>query len=311
MFGNDSVKQKKEVSGWWNTDAIKKWDIMYDDYSIHDIEYLRNRQKIILRLIDDLKKEGKVLKVLELGYGGGQTALELGKKGFEVYGLDISQKLSDLATKRCVENCPDGKFLLEVGSIEENYKYDNNFFDIVIVCGALQYLFDISKCMGEVNRVLKPGGSFIVAQRNHYSLSNMTSARNIVRTFIHFALREEHELHPSYKSILVESKLGKFFRKHQDKGFMNNKFMLKGHDKWKYKIDKKKISSPLLTKFLKKSKFKVLGKYGSYYCFSENPKFYNFNIKFDSFFRKIADIKFIPILKFLGRSIVIVSEKKI
>ena len=311
MFGNDLVKQKKEVSGWWNTDAIKKWDIMYDDYSIHDIEYLRNRQNIILRLVENLKKEGQTLKVLELGYGGGQTALELGKKELDVYGLDISQKLCDLATKRCQEGYPEGQFLLEVGSIEENYRYDDNYFDIVIVSGALQYLFDISKCMNEVSRVLKPGGSFIVAQRNHYSLSNMTSIRNILRTFIHFIFQEEHELHPSYKSMLVESRLGKLFKKFENKDFMNSSFMLKGHDKWKYKIDKKKITSPILTKVLKVNKFSVVEKLGSYYCFSENSKLYNFNIKFDLFFRKIADLKFIPILKYLGRSIVIIAEKKI
>ena len=80
MFGNDYSKQKKEVSGWWNSDGVNKWDIMYDDYSIHDIEYLRNRQNIILKIVDDLKKDNKVNNVLELGYGGGQTALELGKK---------------------------------------------------------------------------------------------------------------------------------------------------------------------------------------------------------------------------------------
>tara|TARA_Y100000590_G_scaffold198813_1_gene225764 strand:+ start:564 stop:1493 length:930 start_codon:yes stop_codon:yes gene_type:complete len=309
MFGNDFIKQKKEVSGWWNTDAIKKWDIIYDEYSIHDIEYLKNRQKIILDIVDNIIKEKKVIKVLELGYGGGQTALELGMRGLEVYGLDISRNLCDIATKRCEENYPEGKYFLDVGSIEENYPFQDSYFDIVIVCGALQYLFDISKCMGEVNRVLKPGGRFIVAQRNHYSLSNMTTIRNIIRTGVHFLFQEEHELHPSYKSILVESKLGKFFKKHENKKFMNSSFMLKGYDKWKYKIDKKRISSPILSKFLKENKFTILDKKGSYYCFSEKPKYYNFNIKFDSFYRKIADLRYIPLLKYLGRSIVIHSKK--
>ena len=309
MFDNNAKEQKKEVSEWWNTDVIKKWDIIYDEYSVHDIEYLTNRQNIILKLIDELRKNKKIIKVLELGYGGGQTVLELGKRKFEVHGIDISQNLCELATKRCRTNFPNGDFNLTVGSIEENYNYNDNYFDLVIVCGALQYLFDISKCMKEVNRVLKPGGHFIVAQRNHYSLSNMTTFRDIVRTFAHFILREKHELHPSYKSILVESKLGVIFKRYKDSKLMNTNCMLKGYDEWKYKIDKKKVSSTLLSRLLKKNKFIILKKLGSYYCFSEKIKYYNANIKFDRFFKKLADLKFVPFLKYLGRSVVILSEK--
>ena len=308
MFDNSYENQKKEVSGWWNSDNIKKWDWMYDDYSIHDIEYLKNRQNIVIDLINNNSSHNN--KILELGYGAGQTALELGKKGFEVHGLDISKNLYDIAHRRCKKNNPKGKYYLKVGSIESNYDYEENYFDIVVVLGALQYLHNIPSCLNEVYRVLKPGGFFIVAQRNHYSLSNMTSFRQIVRTIIHFIFREEHELFPSFKSILIDSKLGKIFKKFENSKFMNTNFMLKGHDNWKYKIDKKKISMYLMSKLLKNCGFRILNKYGSYYCFSEKRKYYNYNIKFDKTFKKIADKKYMPLLKNLGRSLVIISEKE-
>ena len=199
--------------------------------------------------------------MLDVGCATGLNAEKISKKVYFVNGIDISH----VAIEGFIKSGFEGK---QCDIVIDGIPYDDNYFDIVIVSGALQYLFDISKCMNEVSRVLKPGGSFIVAQRNHYSLSNMTSIRNILRTFIHFIFQEEHELHPSYKSMLVESRLGKLFKKFENKDFMNSSFMLKGHDKWKYKIDKKKITSPILTKLLKVNKFSVVEKLGSYYCFS-------------------------------------------
>ena len=309
MFENNYFEQKSEVSGWWNTENIKKWDRMYDDYTIHDIEYLRNRQNIVLEYIDLIKREKNISNVLELGYGAGQTALELRNKGLEVYGIDISHKLYEIAIKRLKENNLEEKCYLKVGSIEESFGYEDNSFDVVIVIGALQYLYDISSCFSEIYRVLKPGGYFIFAQRNHHSLSSFTSLREISRTIIHFLLFEKYELFPSYKSLLIDSKLGKYFKKYRDCKFMNTNFMTKGYDNWKYKIDKKLIFPFLLKKLLKNCNFNICKIKGSYYCFSEKQKYYRFNIKFDRFFRNIADSKYVPYLDLLGRSIVIMSQK--
>ena len=60
------------------------------------------------------------------------------------------------------------------------------------------------------------------------------------RTFLRFCVyvifREKYELFPSYKSILCDSKLGYFFDRYRDTKSFNSKFMLKGHDFWKYKL---------------------------------------------------------------------------
>lgn len=309
MFENNYNEQKHEVSGWWNTEHIKKWDRMYENYTIHDVEYLRNRQNIVLKFIDSINQEKNVNNVLELGYGAGQTALELGKKGLEVHGIDISHNLNKIAKSRFEENNLQEKCFLNVGSIEESFGYKDNKFDVVIVVGALQYLYDISSCLSEVYRVLKPGGYFIVAQRNHHSFSSFTSLREICRTIVHFLLFEKFEIFPSYKSILVDSKLGKYFKRYENSKFMNTQFMTKGYDDWKYKIDKNLISSRRLKKLLKINNFKLCKIKGSYYCFSENHKYFSFNIKFDEFFKIIADSPYIPFLDRLGRSIVILAQK--
>ena len=304
-------KQVAEVSKWWNLDRNdKKWGVKYEDFPIHGSQYLISRMNKVLEFLDELKFN-KGSNVLELGYGGGQVSLEIGKRGFNTYGLDISEKFCKTATDRCQINHPEGFFDLRVGSIESDFDFDDNYFDAVIVVGALQYLYDPNKCFEEVFRVLKPGGFFIIAQRNIYSLSNWTSIRYFFRSIIQFIFQEKFELFPSYKSILTDSKLGKIFARYTDSKLFNSSFMLKGHDVWKFDIKKRANSYFSLKARLKKNGFNLCKSNGAYYAFSENKRFYSFNMKFDSLLDKIVKMKIIPFLFTFGRSVVLMSKKSI
>jgi len=304
-------RQVDEVSKWWNLERNdKKWGLKYEDFSNHGSMYLISRKEIVLQFIDELNLD-KGSNILELGYGGGQIALEIGKRDYKTYGLDISKKFSKTATRRCESKCPNGFFDLRVGSIESKFDFDDNYFDAVIVVGALQYLFNPDDCFKEVYRVLKPGGYFIVAQRNIYSLSNFTSTRYFLRSFIQLLFREEFELFPSFKSIFTESRLGYFFGKYKDSKFFNSKFMLKGHDEWKFKIKKRANSYFSLKSKLKKNGFRLINAEGAYFAFHENTKFHNINLISDKFFKKIASSHFIPFLFTLGRSVVLKVKKPI
>ena len=310
MKDNNKHKQVTEVSKWWNLDRNdKKWGKDYENFSTHGSLYLISRQKVVLRYLDDLNLD-KGSNILELGYGGGQVALEIGKQGFNTYGLDISRKFSETATSRCKTKCPEGFFDLRAGSIESKYDFKDDFFDAVIVVGALQYLFSPNDCFKEVFRVLKPGGHFIIAQRNIYSLSNFTSVRYFIRSFIQFLLKEKYELFPSFKSIITESRLSYIFGKYKDSRFLNSRFMLKGHDVWKFEIRKRANSYFSLKSRLKKYGFKCLNADGAYYAISENPKYYDLNRKSDKTLKKIANKHIIPFLFTLGRSVVLKAQKR-
>lgn len=303
--------QVREVSGWWNLERnTKKWNRYYDESAIHSNSYLKLRQKRLLDFVDEIGLQ-KGAAVLELGFGAGQTALELGKRGFRVYGLDISEGLARVATDRCNRECPNGEFHLKAGNIESTYEFQDGMFDLVVVVGALQYLYNPYDCFREVQRVLKPGGYFVIAQRNKYSLSNLTTGRDFMRTCIHFILREKYELFPSFKSMLTDSKLGLLFAKFADSKFFNSRFMLKRHDVWKYKIKKRLFSYFSLKSMLKKADFWVLKADGAYYCISENPKFTELNFKTDRWIKRVSDKHIMPFLFTLGRSVVLLCRKKI
>ncbi len=305
MGNHRRTEQIDAVRGWWNISRNdKKWDKEYDDFEKHSRAYCKSRQEVVLKYVEEVNL-GRPGCVLELGYGAGQTALEIGRLGNEVYGLDVSEKFCMSATKRCTSGFPEGKFYLKVGNIESDYEFPDGMFDVVVVVGALQYLHSPDDCFSEVWRVLKPGGYFIVAQRNIYSLSNLTSLRHFLRSFITFLLREEFELFPSFKSILVDSKMGFLFSRFKESKFFNTKFMLKGHDVWKFKIKKRVNSYNTLKNRLRKHGFAIEKSDGVYYAFSENPSYYDFNIKFDNFIKSVSKHRLLNFLAIFGRSIVI------
>ena len=49
--------------------------------------------------------------------------------------------------------------------------FEDESFDLVVVVGTLQYLMEPSTCIKDVARILKPGGYFIVCQRNALSFN--------------------------------------------------------------------------------------------------------------------------------------------
>jgi len=144
------------VSKFWN----KKYESKYHPY-------LHGRQTKVLKLIKDLKLPNGS-SCLELGTGGGQNAIKYAEMGFNVHGVDSSEELLKSADKLVLLNNN-----LEFSKVDLNLKlpFNDSSFDLVVVVGTLQYLMEPSVCVKEVNRVLKPGGYFVVCQRNALSFS--------------------------------------------------------------------------------------------------------------------------------------------
>ena len=304
-----SDKQLKGVSGWWNRDSVKTYGKAYNLTDPHVFRIVMSRQNKVLKFVDDLEL-AKGSKILELGYGPGHAALELGQRGFEIHGVDLSTEFSELATQKCKEQHPEGKYYFKVGNIESNLDYEDGTFDCVVIIGVLHYLYDDNACMKEVHRVLKPGGYMVVGQRQGFGLAHLTSIRMFARSCVYFLLREKHELFPSFKAILCDSKLGVIFGRYKNSKFMNSKFMLKGHDVWKYKLKKKLYSYRRLISLFKKEGFRPLKYSGVYYSFSNSVDTYELNVKIDNFLENLANKKFMNFVSRFAWIAVISNQKK-
>ena len=124
------------------------------------------QKKIVLELVD-----GYQGKVLEIGCGGGYLLLDLMKRNFQVFGLDISIKMLTIAKKRAIK--AEDKIHLMQGDIE-NLPFYSNEFEVIICMGVLEYLSSKEKALQEIYRVVKPGGVAILSIPNAISLYYLT-----------------------------------------------------------------------------------------------------------------------------------------
>jgi SAM-dependent methyltransferase len=100
-------------------------------------------------------------RVLDIGFGDGRNMPLLRNLGMQVFGVEISQEICDLAQTRMKNLGVDVD--LKVGR-NQNLPWPNGFFDTVLACHACYYIdpgtrFDDN--LREIARVLKSGGCFV------------------------------------------------------------------------------------------------------------------------------------------------------
>lgn len=108
------------------------------------------------------------MKVLDIGCGSGMftvyAARAVGKNG-SVYALDIQQEmLKQLEEKLSSDN--DGKrgIVIPVKGNASNLPFGSGSLDLVYIISTLQEIADRQKALGEVKRVLKPGGVLAISE---------------------------------------------------------------------------------------------------------------------------------------------------
>ncbi len=91
------------------------------------------------------------MKLLDLGCGDGLDLIHYKKLGAEIYGLDASEELLEIAKKKLpTENIQLGFF--------EKIPFQDNFFNVVLSKYAIMTSEDLEPIFKEILRVLKPGG---------------------------------------------------------------------------------------------------------------------------------------------------------
>jgi ubiquinone/menaquinone biosynthesis C-methylase UbiE len=146
-----TVQQQKPYKGWAMEGPIARW-------------YTRNTG----RSLEPFRKEAQEIAqqlasgsdVLEVAPGPGFLAIELAKLGsYRIVGLDISQSFVRIAT----ENAQ--KAGVEVAFREGNVSsmpFESNSFDFIYCRAAFKNFSDPVQALGEMYRVLKPGGKAVI-----------------------------------------------------------------------------------------------------------------------------------------------------
>lgn len=104
----------------------------------------------------ELERFGDIRKasVLDVGCGRGYVGEKLRGLGAGVYGIDGSSAALETASSRGLAATQ--------GDLDGGLPYRVATFDIVLAAEILEHLFDPQAMLGEIARVLKPGGAAVI-----------------------------------------------------------------------------------------------------------------------------------------------------
>ncbi len=93
-------------------------------------------------------------RVLDLGCGAGNLAADLAHRGYVVTGVDISEAM--ISEARRTHEGQDLDWV--VIQARKPLPFDCGSFDAVVASSVFEYLDDVASTLGEVARILRPGG---------------------------------------------------------------------------------------------------------------------------------------------------------
>lgn len=102
---------------------------------------------------------GKVFRVLDVGCGTGASVIDLKKilgDMADVQGIEVVKLQVDIAKTRLRENKVSAEVRWYDGSL---FPFINGYFDAVYTSDVLGHVQNVPNWLGEISRVLKPGGA--------------------------------------------------------------------------------------------------------------------------------------------------------
>lgn len=140
-----------------------------------DEAYARWRSSRLGRITDHLERQrlaellgpvaGKSL--LDVGCGDGGWSVALAREGAAVTGLDADPRMLAAARKRA--DAQSVRLRLVNGDVRK-LPFDEASFDLVLAVTVLCFVQDAQAAIGEMARVLKPGGRLVLGELGRWSL---------------------------------------------------------------------------------------------------------------------------------------------
>jgi ubiquinone/menaquinone biosynthesis C-methylase UbiE len=153
--------QKKLI----NTISFPLFRNIFNKYDLH-------REELALSLLDGGDK------LLDVGSGSGSLILRAKYKFSEVYGVDISPSRIEQAQLITAEKYPDNHGIhFSLCNINDKLDFPDCMFDTVTAIAVIEHIFDPYFVIGQINRVLKDGGIFIV------NVPNIAYIKHRIRLF--------------------------------------------------------------------------------------------------------------------------------
>ena len=119
----------------------------------------QKQYKAVVKNIDIQKTD----TILDIGFGNGFLIRKLSKQNPQkIYGIDISQDILKVATKKNRKKIEQGKIQLLLADVH-SMPLANASIDKAYTVNTVYFWKDVHQVFSEIQRVLKPGGTFFNA----------------------------------------------------------------------------------------------------------------------------------------------------
>ena len=172
------------VKEMFNSDA-REYLAAYEDPSQLRSFIFQERKRVVFEFL-----KGVSGVVLDAGCGPAVYTDGLVRAGCTIHGVDISPEMIALAKQR---QFPKASF--SIGSVE-SLPFPSEMFDGILCVGVLEYLEQLEAAVGEMARVIKPGGRVVVTLPN--GDSGLNRLDSVLRRFFRSAVSREYV--PKYLS---------------------------------------------------------------------------------------------------------------
>jgi demethylmenaquinone methyltransferase/2-methoxy-6-polyprenyl-1,4-benzoquinol methylase len=153
----DTAGGKKEQVARMFDNISSKYDLLNHVLSL-GIDIIWRKKAIRMLKMDQPKV------ILDIATGTGDFAIEaLALNPDKVIGVDISEGMLEMGREKMIKKGLDTKIELKSGDSEQ-LPFDDNMFDAIIVAFGVRNFEHLEKGLGDMFRVLKPGGKAVILE---------------------------------------------------------------------------------------------------------------------------------------------------
>lgn len=122
-----------------------------------------NWRKKVLKIISDANPDN----ILDIATGTGDLAILMAQTtASKIVGLDISVGMLEVGKKKIADKNMSNKIEMIIGD-SEDLPFGDASFDAITVAFGVRNFENLEKGLGEILRVLKPGGKFVVLETSN------------------------------------------------------------------------------------------------------------------------------------------------
>jgi predicted ATP-grasp superfamily ATP-dependent carboligase/ubiquinone/menaquinone biosynthesis C-methylase UbiE len=173
VSASDASRQQQLVDGFFDRGA-GYWRGVYDTDGLQGMIY-RQRMEVVTAWTRELGLAAGAA-ALDVGCGAGLTTVELARAGLAVTGTDSSAAMVATATALAEQSGLADRIAIRQADAHR-LPFEDGAFELVVALGLLPWLRDAPAVVGELSRVLAPGGSIMLTADNRHRLNRIVEPR--------------------------------------------------------------------------------------------------------------------------------------